>query len=180
MTGPPAISNVSYGEPAIFNCSAVGGDGDVSIEWTIDGRPISDLGYANLTCVETESGGCMQQVLTINTSSIDDVQETMNIKCIVRQNLSSMAAEERMNGDMLEVRLPRSNPRAFPSQTKLHIEGIPTTTTTTVAATTSPNGLSSPSGGGKSSRVSSFVELLKLWTGSVLVSHEFIRLPVLP
>ena len=149
MTGPPAISTVSYGEPAIFNCSAVGDDGDVSIEWTIDGRPVSNLGYASFACVDTESGGCMQQVLTINTSSIDNVQETMNIKCTVRQNLSSMAAEERMNGDMLEVRLPQSNPRVFLSQTKLHVKGIPTTVAETIGTTTPPSENPPPGGGGE-------------------------------
>ena len=105
-----------------LSCSAVGrdGDGDVSIEWTIDGRPVSDLGYVSSACVDIESRGCM---LTINTASIglDDVQDTMNIECIVSQNLSSMAARERMNGGMLEVRLPDPNPRVFQSQTELHI-----------------------------------------------------------
>ena len=65
----------------------------------------------------------------------------MNIVCTISQDLSSIAARERMNNDMLEIRLPQSTQRVFQSHTELHIQNIPIPTTpTTATATTSPSG----------------------------------------
>ena len=153
ITGPPATSNVSYGDPVSLSCSPASNDSDVSIEWTIDGGPISDLGYASSTCVDTVAEGCVQYELTINTASIglDNFQETMNISCTISQDLSSIAEKERMNNDMLEVRLPDSTQRVFQSHTELHIQNIPIPTTpTTATATTSPSG---PSSGGEDGKL---------------------------
>ena len=150
ITGPPATSNVSYGYPVSFRCSPASNYSDVSIQWTIDGGPISDLRYASSTCVDTVAEGCVRYELTINTASIglDNVQETMNISCTISQDLSSIAAREKMNNDMLEVRLPQSTQRVSKSHTELHIQNIPIPTTPTTA-TTSPSGPSSGGGSGK-------------------------------
>ena len=62
ITGPPATSNVSYGDPVSLSCSPASNDSDVSIEWTIDGGPISDLGSYNYKCAATKRTSCFHFV----------------------------------------------------------------------------------------------------------------------
>ena len=113
---PWTSAPVEYGETVSFNCNTSGGDGDVTVKWNINRKSASEYPFTSSSCAETGNSE-MHCTLTIRTAMInpfdfllqDNNRFAMVISCIVDQDLSQMAAAERMSADeRLEIRLPPS------------------------------------------------------------------------